>query len=141
MEFAIRIIFETKMIIPLPDNMPIHFVNFIRQLGYASFMHSKTGQINFQKRLSQDVYPRFHIYIDERNGKKLINLHLDQKKPTYIQGQAHMAEYDSEILHQEKIKIEKAIADIMKKPTREEEKQKNHKEGFFSRLFNTKKDT
>lgn len=121
--------------------MPIHFVNFIRQLGYASFTHSKTGQINFQKRLSQDLYPRFHIYVDEKNGKKLINLHLDQKKPTYIQGQAHMAEYESEVLRQEKIKIEKAIAEITEKSEQTEKKQKNHKKGFFSSLFNTKKDT
>lgn len=121
--------------------MPIHFVNFIRQLGYASFMHPKTGQINFQKRLSQDVYPRFHIYIEEKNAKKSIHLHLDQKKPTYIQGQAHMAEYESEILNQEKEKIEKAITEIEKKSIQENEKQKNRSEGFFSRLFNTKKDT
>jgi len=39
-------------------------------------------------------YPRFHIYLEQNEDNIVINLHLDQKKPSYKGAKAHNAEYD-----------------------------------------------
>jgi len=63
--------------------------NFFRDLGYAPL---EAGQFAKPSR----GYPRFHIYIKEGKDNYLINLHLDQKRPSYGKYTAHSGEYNSE---------------------------------------------
>jgi len=75
--------------------------NLLRQAGYAYLMDRNTGQESFVRRLNRGFYPRFHLYLEERNNQVILNLHLDQKQASYEGAQAHNAEYDGELVEQE----------------------------------------
>lgn len=98
-----------NMRIILPDNLNTNIVNLLRQLGYAAHVNPHNRKLNFQKSLSSERYPRFHVYIDENNEKKYLHLHLDQKKPGYIKGKMHNAEYEGEKILEEAKRIEQAM--------------------------------
>jgi len=85
--------------------------NFMRFLGY----HPDRGAASFSRRLGRNVYPRLHIYLTELSDNKLeISLHLDQKKPSYPGQRAHSADYDGDILQQEKERIKTKFSDLPK---------------------------
>ncbi len=72
---------------------PYHM--FLRQAGYAYIENRGSGQGSFVRPLTNGLYPRFHIYVDElADGMLSINLHLDQKKASYEGITAHSGEYD-----------------------------------------------
>jgi len=73
--------------------------SFLRKRGYAPFHDS------FVKVLSGSGYPRFHLYINETGDKYILNLHLDQKKPSYGKETAHSGEYEGEIVEKEAERI------------------------------------
>ena len=77
--------------------------SFLRKCGYAPFHDS------FIKTLSGSGYPRFHLYLNETNDKYILNLHLDQKRPTYGKETAHSGEYGGEIVEKEAERIKKLI--------------------------------
>jgi len=78
----------------------------MRQLGYhPEGKDKKTGEWIFVRRLEISNYPRFHVYLKTEDKKIIINLHLDQKKPTYKGAPAHSAEYSSEIVKKEAERI------------------------------------
>jgi hypothetical protein len=54
-------------------------------------------------------FPRFHLYIiwDKKTGNFNINLHLDQKKPSYSGTSAHGGEYEGEVVEREAERIKK----------------------------------
>ncbi len=86
-------------------------LNLMRQLGY-SFVKSDehTNEEAYQRRLGSGDYPKFHAFIKEEKNSVFINLHLDQKKPTYKGSHAHSGEYeDSEVLEKEAGNIAKAF--------------------------------
>lgn len=98
------------MKIPLPDSFHVNLKRFLQQNGYSTHLHLKTDRLSFIKRITTDDYPRFHIYIEkDLSGKNYFTLHVDQKKPSYNSGHAHMGEYSSEIVMQEARNIQKAI--------------------------------
>jgi len=67
----------------------------MRRAGYAVFDDPNTGKTSYTKRLSRDYYPRFHVYVEtNKDNRQYINLHLDQKRPSYAGSSAHNAEYD-----------------------------------------------
>ena len=72
----------------------------MRKCGYMPFNDS------YIKRLAPSGYPRFHIYISEIDEKYILDLHLDQKKPSYDRENAHSGEYEGEIVEEEARKIE-----------------------------------
>ena len=88
--------------------------NFLRTCGYA-FERQEGEELSFVRRLAGTDYPRFHIYahIEEiRNPKSeirnlIVNLHLDQKKPSYKGTSAHSGEYAGELVEEEINRIEK----------------------------------
>lgn len=61
---------------------------FMRRCGYIPFHESYT------RPLSSSGYPRFHIYIDDLDEKYMLNLHLDQKRPSYGNETAHSGDYE-----------------------------------------------
>ena len=102
------------MTIPVPDNFDESVRNFMRQLGYASYIHPKNNQENFQRRLTGDNYPRFHIYITEKEKGRFLNLHLDQKQPSYAGGKMHSGEYEGKIVEEEAERIKNALLKTQK---------------------------
>lgn len=94
-----------KILPPVRDNPR----QLARRLGYAEFQDPKTGQISFVRRLSANFYPRFHLYLEEKDGRLVANLHLDQKKPSYEGCRAHSGEYDGETVEREGRRIKETL--------------------------------
>lgn len=80
-----------------------------RSLGYAEFDDPNSGQISYTRRLSSNFYPRFHLYIEEKNGRMIFNLHLDQKQVSYKGHTTHSGEYDGELVEQEGERLKREI--------------------------------
>lgn len=73
----------------------------MRSCGYA-FEKNAGGEQAFVRRITGHNYPKFHTYIHtEQNAHRtslIINLHIDQKKPSYGNHAAHNGEYDGELV-------------------------------------------
>jgi len=77
----------------------------LRRVGYAYIQDRKTGQESLVRRLGRGFYPRFHLYLEERGEQVILNLHLDQKKPSYAGASAHNAEYEGKVVEEEIARI------------------------------------
>lgn len=85
--------------------------NLARILGYR-LLQGTDNEFNFVRPLVRD-YPRFHLYLTEQGNSLSLNLHLDQKKPSY-QGQTrHSGEYDGELVKAERQRIEKILDSLL----------------------------
>ena len=71
-------------------------VNFLRKAGYGIIRSRHTGSESFVRHFGAGRYPRFHIYFLDKADRFILNLHLDQKAPSYQGVKAHNAEDDSE---------------------------------------------
>lgn len=82
----------------------------LRTCGYA-FDRNEDGESSYVRRLAGEDYPRLHAYVRLINNDDLIvNLHLDQKRPSYSGGtRAHSGEYDGLIITEELQRIERII--------------------------------
>ncbi|MCK5357187.1 MAG: hypothetical protein KAJ48_02230 [Elusimicrobiales bacterium] len=107
---------------------------FLRQAGYAYIRDRRTGANSFAKRLGQNFYPRFHIYINHMSGNAVFNLHLDQKKPSYAGASAHSAEYGGEAVEREVERLKKLILSNTQNP--EQKDKPNKKQSWWKRLIN-----
>jgi hypothetical protein len=88
-------------------------LNLMRKAGY-SFVgrDERTGEEGYQRRLSSGDYPKFHAFVKREEDFVFVNLHLDQKKPSYSGVHAHSGEYEeSEILEKEAEIIKKVFSD------------------------------
>ncbi len=92
----------------LPD--PEHF---IQRAGYAVLRDRNNAIKSFAKRFHGELFPRFHLYLEENKMEWLLNLHLDQKAPVYSGVTAHSGDYDGPVVEQEIARIESILA----KPT------------------------
>ncbi|MBI4133200.1 hypothetical protein HY478_01150 [Candidatus Uhrbacteria bacterium] len=118
-----------KILIPHP--LSDHPVTLIRRAGYAEHRDRNANEVSYTHRLGPEFYPRFHVYIEEREDGVSFNLHLDQKRPSYGGGtHAHAGEYEGSTVEREARRIQDFIANYQATP-REAPKKK----GFFSRLF------
>lgn len=87
--------------------------NLMRQLGYSPHKtgEEKAGELSFVRRLNIADYPRFHAYVSPRFGsgqalqEVIINIHLDQKKPSYEGATVHSGEYEGELVEKEAERI------------------------------------
>jgi hypothetical protein len=77
----------------------------MRRIGYGFERKIETKEEAFSRRLGPNQFPKFHAYARKEGDNLIINLHLDQKKPTYSGSTAHSGEYDSEIVEQEAERI------------------------------------
>lgn len=73
---------------------------FMRSCGYA-FDRSENNELSFAKRVSNGDFPRYHTYIYLDQDALVINLHVDQKKPSYTGSHAHAGEYDGPLVEKE----------------------------------------
>jgi hypothetical protein len=92
--------------------LPIKKINlpdpelFIRRCGYA-LLRDRNGNIkSFAKRFHGELFPRFHLYLEENSDSWLLNLHLDQKAPVYAGVTAHSGDYDGPVVEQEIARIQ-----------------------------------
>jgi hypothetical protein len=84
--------------------------NLVRRCGYGEFINPRTGEQSFTRKLGGGIYPQFHLYINEESDRGIVlNLHLDQKKPTYAGSHAHSGEYDGELVENEAKRIKEII--------------------------------
>lgn len=90
-----------KVRVPRPANSAVA----IQRSGYASFRDPRTGEFSYVRRLGTGFYPRFHLYLEERGNELVLNLHLDQKKPSYGVGHMHSGEYDGQTVEREAARI------------------------------------
>lgn len=96
-------------------------LTFMRRAGYG-YQKEGSGEIAFVRRVSGSPFPRYHAYVMESaNGRGgassrslqlaagslqlVINLHVDQKAPTYQRGRAHAGEYDGPLVEQEAARL------------------------------------
>jgi len=79
---------------------------FLRRAGFAYIYDNLKEHGSYVKRLSRDYYPRLHVYVMEKKDKEgreliVIEMHLDQKKASYVGTKMHSAEYDGEVVESE----------------------------------------
>ncbi|MFH1841272.1 MAG: hypothetical protein ABH800_00630 [Candidatus Nealsonbacteria bacterium] len=86
--------------------------SLMRRCGYV-FDRKKNDELAFSRSLgaSRSGYPKFHVYlkVDESSRETVINLHLDQKKPSYKETSAHSAEYEGELVEREAERIKQIL--------------------------------
>ncbi len=71
-------------------------VQLLRTMGYITIKESY-GEFSLVKQLSRNPFPRFHLFLKEINNTSFsVNLHLDQKKPSYGKQTAHSGEYEQD---------------------------------------------
>jgi len=76
----------------------------MRRAGYLMLGdYEEGGELSFVKKINIHNYPRFHVYLKINSDDKtlIINLHLDQKKPTYQKARDHGADYEGVRVEQE----------------------------------------
>lgn len=73
----------------------------MRRAGYGEHRSFHDGQISYTRRLGGENYPRFHAYVEDKNGGLQINLHLDQKQSSIGSGARHGGEYDGPLVERE----------------------------------------
>ncbi len=78
---------------------------FLNRLGYHELVSRHDGQVSYVRRLGRLDYPRFHVYLSQSNSEFVVNLHLDEKKPSYEGFTAHSGEYSGELVAKEAERI------------------------------------
>ncbi len=87
------------------ENFRKNTLAFMRDCGYAPIERNAAGELNCVRPLMGRDYPRFHCYVKEDGTNLLLNLHLDQKKPSYAGSSAHSGEYEGEVVETEAARI------------------------------------
>src|SRR4030042_552414 len=80
-----------------------------RSAGY-SYRGVSDGDMSFIKRVGIDEYPHYHIYVKDLGEEISLNLHLDQKKPSYEGAPRHSGEYEGELVEKEMERIKKVLS-------------------------------
>jgi len=92
------------------DSLKYNLRETLRKCGYFTISDRNSGQISYVRRLSKiQRYPRFHLYIDDKDNSFQFNLHLDQKQASYKGQKAHSGEYDEPIVQEEAERIKSII--------------------------------
>jgi hypothetical protein len=95
------------MKIAIPKTTTPDIEQFIRRTGYGILFDKRTRSIkSYTKRLHGDMYPRYHLYVEEQSENWVLNLHLDQRATVYEGVTAHAGEYDGDIVEREAARIE-----------------------------------
>ncbi len=77
-----------------------NLIDTIRHSEYA-YQGQEGNEFKFARRLGSGFYPRWHLIAQQNNEQVILNLHLDQKQPSYQGSHAHSGEYDSETVNVE----------------------------------------
>lgn len=91
------------------QNLKDSILNLMRRAGYSFLKKDEqTGEMSFVRVMGAGGYPRFHAYVKQDGTGVQINLHLDQKKPSYQGSAAHSGEYENEGLVQREAEMLKS---------------------------------
>ncbi len=82
----------------------------LRRLGYSVLQDRRHGTQSFVRRVRHDLYPRFHLYVEDRGETAQLNLHLDQRATVYTGVTAHAGEYDGELVEAEAERIKTELS-------------------------------
>lgn len=79
-----------------------NILSFMRRKGYVPEDKTPQGEFVFHRSLGR-TFPRFHIYctVSAENKSADVNLHLDQKAPSYEGTAAHAGEYEGPLVERE----------------------------------------
>ena len=77
----------------------------LRQAGYMPIKDRLSGKESFVRKLTQNRYPRFHLYVSATSSQIIFDLHLDQTVSRYENQTAHNADYESLEVQQELVRI------------------------------------
>lgn len=78
----------------------------MRKCGYTpDGKDERTDELRFFRSLSGRRYPRFHLYATILDDEATLNLHVDQKQPSYQGSSAHSGEYDGPLVENEAQRI------------------------------------
>jgi len=99
------------------ENINENLASALRRCGYHFEKQSQdSGEISAARDLGLSGFPRFHVYAKMINSpassgliKMEINLHFDQKKPSYRGSRAHSGEYDGELIEEEARRIKSIL--------------------------------
>lgn len=93
----------------VPDLMSAE--RLLLRAGYHAHNDPRTGEHSLAKRLfAAGHFPKYHAYLEVRSGGLVVNLHLDQKQPSYSGGHMHSGEYEGPLLERERDRILKALS-------------------------------
>lgn len=86
-----------------------NIVNLTRKIGYRILNANNQEEHSAARPVLGSGFPRFHIHIkkNEKTGDFNINLHLDQKRPSYRGAPAHSGEYEGKLIKEEAERIKK----------------------------------
>ena len=82
----------------------------MRSAGYAPFNDPNTGKLSYVRKMTAGYYPRFHVYVEEKDKIVTFDLHLDQKKPSYTGTAMHGGEYDGPTVEAEIARMRESFA-------------------------------
>ncbi len=75
--------------------------NYFRRAGY-SFQKREGEEMAFVRKLTDQEFPRFHLFARVLEGKFHVNMHIDHKRVSYEGTSMHSGEYgDSNLLKEE----------------------------------------
>ncbi len=82
-----------------------NILQIMRRLGYHPL---RNGQ-SYSRRIRGREFPRFHIYIKEKNTDLEFSIHLDQKANCYPDQTSHSGDYEGSVLEGERERINNII--------------------------------
>ncbi|MBI4713727.1 hypothetical protein HY771_00870 [Candidatus Uhrbacteria bacterium] len=115
---------------PLSD----HARNLMRRFGYGE-QRARSGQISYVRRVSSDRFPRYHAYVEDKNGGLQINLHIDQKEASYEGSHVHSGEYESPLVKEEMGRIAQFIQTTKSTYPPVQTQLQKKKTNFLSKFF------
>ena len=82
----------------------------LRKIGYApQRMDENTKEVSAVRALARGGFPRFHIYARMESSTLFLNLHLDQKRPSYAGARSHSGEHESQAVEKEAGRIKETL--------------------------------
>src|SRR3989344_2301002 len=81
---------------------------YVRTHGSGG-LPAQAGEEAFVQRIQGTPYPRFHLYVQEREEEWIFKLHLDQKRPSYVGVRAHSGEHDGPAVEREMKRIQEIV--------------------------------
>lgn len=83
----------------------------MQRVGYVEFRDPRSGETSYIRHLGTHFYPRFHVYVEDAGADELrLNLHLDQKQPSYAGTRKHSGEYGGPLVESEADRLYHALS-------------------------------
>jgi len=95
------------------ENLAQQAEQVVRLAGYGLIYDQRREVQSFVRHFGRGRYPRFHMYVSEdREGRVVFDLHLDQKEASYAGAHMHNAEYDGELVEGEINRLKALISKL-----------------------------